>query len=58
MQAPNSVSVEIQDVPVHCPLCHKESTQSAYLCPGCKRLVVTYKLGPKFCVMCGTKLTD
>ncbi len=41
MQVQNSTAVEIQEIPVHCPVCHEESNQKAFYCPGCKRFVVS-----------------
>jgi hypothetical protein len=58
MQAQVFAAVEIKPIPVNCPNCHKESTQKAFVCPSCKRIVVDERMDSElnFCTMCGASL--
>lgn len=60
-------SVEVQEISIQCPLCYGESSQKAFSCPSCRKIVVDTCIGYKdgmrvvgqlnYCPLCGVRLS-
>ena len=51
------MSVEIKTILTSCEECGKDSEKRAFVCPGCKNIIVVSHDGPlNYCGECGFKL--